>query len=138
MLDLQWLGRPRPIYPHSCIDAKIKRIFTEYVFPGGKFAQLPFLGWETEIVFRYHFSQGIELSKIKLQEIYESNNNLFHGILVFKNWLFIPMYGFKNGITQCVGLVNNKSLLADLMMIILNWNKTDDGFSTLICVQTSI
>ena len=36
-----------------------------------------------------------------------------------------------------MGLVN-KALLADLMMMmILNWNKTDGGCSTLICVQMS-
>ena len=31
------------------------------------------------------FFQGIELSKIKFQGIYESNNHLFQGILVLKN-----------------------------------------------------
>ena len=36
-----------------------------------------------------------------------------------------------------MGLVN-KSLLADLMLMILNWNKIDGGCSTLIFVQTSI
>ena len=43
----------------------------------------------------------------------------------------------NNVITQCMGVVS-KSLLADLMMMILNWNKTGGGCSTLICVQTSI
>ena len=56
----------------------------------------------------------------------------------FKIWLSIPVIvGIKKVITQCIGVVN-KSLLADLMMMILNWNKTDGGCSTLICVQTSI
>ena len=36
-------------------------------------------------------------------------------------------------------LVNyDTSLLADFMMMILNWNKTNGGCSTLIYVQTSI
>ena len=38
----------------------------------------------------------------------------------FKIWLSIPVIvGIKKVITQCIGVVN-KSLLADLMMMILN------------------
>ena len=55
-----------------------------------------------------------------------------------KIWLSTPVIVWiENVITQCMGLVN-KSLLADLMMMILNWNKTGGGCSTLTCVQTSI
>ena len=56
-----------------------------------------------------------------------------------KIWLSTPVIiWIKNRITECMGLVN-KSLLADLMMMmILNWNKTDGDCSTLICVQTSV
>ena len=28
-------------------------------------------------------------------------------------------------------------LLADLMIMILNWNKTDGGWNALICIRTS-
>ena len=38
-----------------------------------------------------------------------------------------------------MGLVNNDTaLLADLMMMVFNWNKADGNCSTLIYAQTSI
>ena len=83
------------------------------------------------------FFQRVALSKIKFQWIYELNNYLFQGILISKNLVVHTPVWIKNGITQCMGLVN-KSLLADLMMMILNRKKTDGGCSNLICVQTSI
>ena len=81
-----------------------------------------FWGGRLKFVFRYHFLQGTELSKIKSQGIYESDNHLFQGIIVFKNLVVHTPVWIKNGITQCMGLVT-KSLLAHLMMMILNWNK---------------
>ena len=44
-----------------------------------------------------------------------------------KIWLSIPLsVWIKNGITQCMELLN-KFLLADLMMMVFNRNKTDGG-----------
>ena len=91
---------------------------SRYIFPGGKFAQLPF--WNGRLLLPLFsgiiFSKG--LSKIKFQGIFESNNRLFQGILVFKNLVVHTSVWIKNEITQCMGLVN-KSLLADLVMMIL-------------------
>ena len=60
------------------------------------------------------------------------------GYIDFKNLVVHTPAWIKNGITQCMGLVK-KSWLADLMMMmmILNWNETDGGCSTLICEQVS-
>ena len=146
MLDVQWLGMPRPIqeilawqglinwtgysifYPHKWIDVKIQGIpwlwfslgvsISRYIFPVGKFAQLPFWGGRLllPLFWGIIFSKG--LSKIKFQGIFVSNNRLFQGILVFKNLVVHTSVWIKNEITQCMGLVN-KSLLADLVMMIL-------------------
>ena len=101
--------------------------------PVGKFAQLPFMEWETKICFCVSFfPKGLNYLRLNSRGIHESNNNLFEHIFWFlKIWLSITLYGvwIKNdGITHCMGLVN-KSLLADLMMMILNLNKTDGGCS---------
>ena len=111
---------------------------SRYIFPVGRFAQLPFFGKGDRNLFSsIIFLQGIELPKIKFHRIFESNNHLFQGILVFGNLVVQSSVWIKNVITQCMGLMN-KYLLADLMMMILSWNKTNDDCSTLICVQTSI
>ena len=59
---------------------------SRHIFPVGRFAQLPFFGKGDRNLFSsIIFLQGIELSKIKLHRIFESNNHLFQGILVFGN-----------------------------------------------------
>ena len=62
---------------------------------------LPFSGWQTQTFFQVSFFfQGIELSKIKFQGIYESNNHSFQGVLVFKNLVVHTPVWIKNGIPQ--------------------------------------
>ena len=57
-----------------------------YIFPGGKFAEFTFFRVaDSKIFLGIIFFRGIELSKIKFQGIYESNNHSFQGVLVFKN-----------------------------------------------------
>ena len=64
---------------------------SRYIFSGFVFAQLPFLGWETEICFQVSFFFfWFKLSKIKVRGIYESKNHLFQGMLVFKNLVVHP------------------------------------------------
>ena len=99
----------------------------------------PFWGGKLIFFSGIIFFQRSELSKIKYQDIYEPNNHSFQGILLFKIFLVhtpAPVR-INNGMTQWDWWIS-PCLLVDLMMMILNWNKTDDGCSTLICVQKSI
>ena len=75
--------------------------FSRYIFPGGKFAQLPFSGWENDNVFSDIISfWGIKLTKIQFQGIYESDNHSFQDILVFKKLVVHTPVWIKNGIAQ--------------------------------------
>ena len=59
---------------------------SRYIFPGGKLARLTSWGWETEYFFQVlFFSEGSNHLGFNFQGIYESNNNFFQGVFVFKN-----------------------------------------------------
>ena len=112
------------------------------IFPGSKFAQLLFFlgmgGWETEICFQVSFfSKGLNCLILNSRGFMNQTFIYSRAYWFLKICLSIHLCMDKNGITQCMGPVN-KSLLADLMMMILNWNKTDGGCNISICVQTSI
>ena len=99
-------------YPYIGMDVKIQGVtglwfFPEfsilrYIFPGGKFAVFTFF-WGDRLKNFFSgiiFFWGIELSKIKFQGIYESNNHSFQSILVFQNLgIYTPVW-IKNGIAQ--------------------------------------
>ena len=110
------------------------------IFPGGTFSQLGTfsLVGDWNLFSGIIFFQQIELFKINSREFMSQTIIYSRAYWFLKIWLSTPIIVWiKNVINQCMGLVN-KSLLADLMTMILNWNKTDGGCSTLICVQTSI
>ena len=70
-------------------------------FPGGKFAEFTFFGVaDSKIISSTIFFHGILLSKIEFQEIYESNNYSFQGVLVFKNLVVHAPVWIKNGIAH--------------------------------------
>ena len=96
-------------YGYKNPEGLLIRIFSRalsqgiYFFARVKFAQLPFLEWETEIFFyMYHFFRGIESSKIRLQEVHESNNHSLQGILIFKNLFIHTPVWIKNGVAHYV------------------------------------
>ena len=74
----------------SCTQKKFYlSSISQYIFPWGKFAEFTFFGVaDSKFLSGIIFFQGTELSKIKFQGIYKSNNHSFKGVLVFKNLVF--------------------------------------------------
>ena len=73
-----------------------------YIVPGSKFSEFTFFGVADSKNFSgITFFQGIELSKIKFQGIYEPNNHSFQGVLVVKNLVVHTPVWIKNGIAHC-------------------------------------
>ena len=109
------------------------------IFPGSKFAQLLcFLGvGDWNLFSGIIFSKGLNCLILNSRGFMNQTFIYSRAYWFLKICLSIHLCMDKNGITQCMGPVN-KSLLADLMMMILNWNKTDGGCNISICVQTSI
>ena len=94
-------------YLYRCMEVKIHGVPRLWLFSGVSIffqgvnlQSLPFSGWQTQNFFRYHFLRGTELSKIKFQGIYKSNNHSFQGVLVFKNLVFHTPVWIKNRIAH--------------------------------------
>ena len=90
---------------YRCKNPGYPMIMIFSIFPGGKFAQLRTFS----VVGDWNLFSGI----IFFQEIEIIYSRAYWFL---KIWLSMPEW-IKNGTSQCMGLVN-KSLLADLMMIL--------------------
>ena len=84
------------------------------IFPGGKFAQLPFSGvgewWFFSDIISFVFLRDIKSKKIQfpMPRIYESDNHFFQDVLVFKNLIIYTPVWIKNGIAQYLKYYKNR------------------------------
>ena len=99
------------------------------IFPKVKFSHSQLVGGRLNVFHISVFSEGS--SKIQFQRIYESNNQFFQGVLVFKNLVVLvhtPVW-IKNGVACCVLLLSIAiivlgywvSLVVPLPLALLYW-----------------
>ena len=145
--QLNWLFHSLSTPVYRCKnpwDLLIMIFFQRFLYQGIFFQAVNlhsyflFWGWETEICFQVSFfSKGLNCLILNSRGFMNQTFIYSRAYWFLNICLSIHLCMDKNGITQCMGPVN-KSLLADLMMMILNWNKTDGGCNISICVQISI
>ena len=97
-LSVQGYGCKDPVGPLIMIFPGIS--ISKYIFPGVKFAQLPFSGWEAEDFFRYHFFPRYKIDKDSIPGDLWVKQSFFPDVLIFENLVISTPVWIKNAIAH--------------------------------------
>ena len=110
-LSVQGYGGTNPRGPLIMIFSRVFFI-SRYIFPGGKFAQLPFFRVGDWIFFQVSsFSKGSNCVRFNSRVFISQTIIVFQAALVFKNLVVRTPVWTKNGIAHCNQNMQQKFVL---------------------------